>query len=43
MAHIKDAMKVMDKDLDMVESVFGGCEKLSAMIDISSMLDLMAM
>lgn len=43
MAHIKDTMEVMDKDLDIVESVLGGCEKLSAMIDISPMLDLLAM
>lgn len=43
MAHIKDTMEVMDKDLDIIESVLGGCEKLSAMIDVSPMLDLMAM
>ena len=43
MAHIKDTMEVMDNDLDMVESVFGGCEKLSVMIDVSPMLELMTM
>ena len=43
MAHIKATMEQMDKDLDIVESVLGGCEKLSAMIDVSPMLDLMAM
>lgn len=43
MAHIKETMEQMDRDLDMVESVLGGCEKLSAMIDVNPMLDLMAM
>lgn len=43
MAHIKDTMKVMGRDLDMIEPVLGDCEKLLVMIDISPMLDLMTM
>lgn len=43
MEHIKNTMAQIDDDLDKIESVLGGCEKLSAMIDISPMLDLIAM